>query len=149
MSGRAGGPAIIRGCPPPTLDTADAASVVPVRLDPELEEALRHRAEADHSNVSEIIRRRTHSAPGSRPPEKPPHLPPRAGDPHSLFTAYDSTVERTPGRLLHRIDGRSMVEGSNRNVSRSAWTPSDDVAKVRLARRTASAERGFSRASLS
>lgn len=33
-----------------------AARVVPVRLDPELEEALRARAEADHSNASEVIR---------------------------------------------------------------------------------------------
>lgn len=33
-----------------------AARVVPVRLDPELEEALRHRAEVDHSNASETIR---------------------------------------------------------------------------------------------
>lgn len=33
-----------------------AARVVPVRLDPELEAALRARAEADHSNASEVIR---------------------------------------------------------------------------------------------
>ena len=33
-----------------------AARVVPVRLDPELEEALKARAEADHSNTSEIMR---------------------------------------------------------------------------------------------
>lgn len=33
-----------------------AARVVPVRLDPELEEALKARAEADHSNTSEVIR---------------------------------------------------------------------------------------------
>ena len=33
-----------------------AARVVPVRLDPELEEALKARAEADHSNASEVIR---------------------------------------------------------------------------------------------
>ena len=34
-----------------------AARVVPVRLDPELEEALKARAEADHSNTSEVIRK--------------------------------------------------------------------------------------------
>jgi hypothetical protein len=33
-----------------------AARVVPVRLDPELEEALKARVEADHSNTSEVIR---------------------------------------------------------------------------------------------
>ncbi len=33
-----------------------AARVVPVRLDPELEAALKARAEADHSNTSEVIR---------------------------------------------------------------------------------------------
>jgi len=33
-----------------------AARVIPVRLDPELEEALRERAAADHSNTSEVIR---------------------------------------------------------------------------------------------
>ena len=33
-----------------------AARVVPVRLDPELEDALKARAEADHSNTSEVIR---------------------------------------------------------------------------------------------
>jgi len=33
-----------------------AARVIPVRLDPELEQALRDRAEADHSNASEVIR---------------------------------------------------------------------------------------------
>jgi hypothetical protein len=33
-----------------------AARVIPVRLDPELEDALRARAEADHSNASEVIR---------------------------------------------------------------------------------------------
>ncbi len=33
-----------------------AARVVPVRLDPELEEALKTRADADHSNTSEVIR---------------------------------------------------------------------------------------------
>jgi hypothetical protein len=33
-----------------------AARVIPVRLDPELEAALRARAEADHSNTSEVIR---------------------------------------------------------------------------------------------
>ena len=33
-----------------------AARVIPVRLDPELEDALRARAEADHSNTSEVIR---------------------------------------------------------------------------------------------
>ncbi len=33
-----------------------AARVVPVRLDPELEQALRDRAEADHANTSEVIR---------------------------------------------------------------------------------------------
>lgn len=32
------------------------ARVIPVRLDPELEQALRERAEADHSNASEVIR---------------------------------------------------------------------------------------------
>ena len=32
------------------------ARVIPVRLDPELEQALRDRAEADHSNASEVIR---------------------------------------------------------------------------------------------
>lgn len=33
-----------------------AARVVPVRLDPELEEALKARAAADNSNTSEVIR---------------------------------------------------------------------------------------------
>jgi hypothetical protein len=33
-----------------------AARVIPVRLDPELEAALRERVEADHSNASEVIR---------------------------------------------------------------------------------------------
>ncbi len=33
-----------------------AARVIPVRLDPELEQALRDRADADHSNASEVIR---------------------------------------------------------------------------------------------
>jgi hypothetical protein len=33
-----------------------AARVIPVRLDPELEQALRKRAAADHSNASEVIR---------------------------------------------------------------------------------------------
>lgn len=33
-----------------------AARVVPVRLDPELDEALKARAEADHSTTSEVIR---------------------------------------------------------------------------------------------
>ncbi len=33
-----------------------AARVIPVRLDPELEAALKARAEADHSNTSEVIR---------------------------------------------------------------------------------------------
>ena len=33
-----------------------AARVVPVRLDPELEAALRERAESEHSNTSEVIR---------------------------------------------------------------------------------------------
>lgn len=33
-----------------------AARVVPVRLDPELEAALKARAEAEHSNASEVIR---------------------------------------------------------------------------------------------
>jgi len=32
------------------------ARVIPVRLDPELEQALRKRAETDHSNASEVIR---------------------------------------------------------------------------------------------
>jgi len=32
------------------------ARVIPVRLDPELEEALRERAAAHHSNTSEVIR---------------------------------------------------------------------------------------------
>lgn len=35
---------------------SSAARVVPVRLDPELEAALKARAEADHSNTSEVIR---------------------------------------------------------------------------------------------
>jgi hypothetical protein len=33
-----------------------AARVVPGRLDPELEQALKARAKADHSNASEVIR---------------------------------------------------------------------------------------------
>lgn len=33
-----------------------AARVIPVRLDPELEQALRERAAAEHSNASEVIR---------------------------------------------------------------------------------------------
>ena len=33
-----------------------AARVVPVRLDPELEQALRDRADRDHSNTSDVIR---------------------------------------------------------------------------------------------
>ncbi len=33
-----------------------AAKVIPVRLDPELEQALRQRADADHANASEVIR---------------------------------------------------------------------------------------------
>lgn len=33
-----------------------AARVIPVRLDPELEAALKARAAADHSNTSEVIR---------------------------------------------------------------------------------------------
>jgi len=33
-----------------------AARVVPVRLDPELEDALRARAEIDHASTSEVIR---------------------------------------------------------------------------------------------
>ena len=33
-----------------------AARVVPVRLDPELEAALRQRAEHEHTNASEVIR---------------------------------------------------------------------------------------------
>jgi hypothetical protein len=33
-----------------------AAKVIPVRLDPELEAALRERVAADHSNTSEVIR---------------------------------------------------------------------------------------------
>lgn len=33
-----------------------AARVIPVRLDPELEHALRERAKADDSNASEVIR---------------------------------------------------------------------------------------------
>lgn len=33
-----------------------AARVIPVRLDPELEQALRERAQTDHSNASEVIR---------------------------------------------------------------------------------------------
>lgn len=33
-----------------------AARVIPVRLDPELEQALRRRAKSDHSNASEVIR---------------------------------------------------------------------------------------------
>lgn len=33
-----------------------AARVIPVRLDPELEAALKARADADHSNASEVIR---------------------------------------------------------------------------------------------
>ena len=35
---------------------SSAARVVPVRLDPELESALKARAEAEHSNTSEVIR---------------------------------------------------------------------------------------------
>ncbi len=33
-----------------------AAKVIPVRLDPELEQALRARAESDDANTSEVIR---------------------------------------------------------------------------------------------
>jgi len=33
-----------------------AARVVPVRLDPELDRALRERAKSEHSNASEVIR---------------------------------------------------------------------------------------------
>lgn len=33
-----------------------AARVVPVRLDPELEQALRERADREHSNTSDVIR---------------------------------------------------------------------------------------------
>ncbi len=33
-----------------------AARVIPVRLDPKLEAALKARADADHSNASEVIR---------------------------------------------------------------------------------------------
>ena len=33
-----------------------AARVIPVRLDPELEQALKARAKADHANTSEVIR---------------------------------------------------------------------------------------------
>ena len=33
-----------------------AATVVPVRLDPELRAALAHRAEADHTTASDVIR---------------------------------------------------------------------------------------------
>jgi Ribbon-helix-helix protein, copG family. len=33
-----------------------AARVIPVRIDPELERALKARAEADHANTSEVIR---------------------------------------------------------------------------------------------
>ena len=33
-----------------------AARVIPVRIDPELEQALKERAEADHANTSEVIR---------------------------------------------------------------------------------------------
>jgi len=33
-----------------------AARVIPVRLDPELEDALRARAEHDHANTSDVIR---------------------------------------------------------------------------------------------
>ena len=35
---------------------SSAARVVPVRLDPELEAALKARVDADHSNTSEVIR---------------------------------------------------------------------------------------------
>lgn len=35
---------------------SSAARVVPVRLDPELDEALQHRAELEHSNPSTVIR---------------------------------------------------------------------------------------------
>lgn len=35
---------------------AAAARVIPVRLDPELEAALKARADAEHSNASEVIR---------------------------------------------------------------------------------------------
>ena len=33
-----------------------AARVIPVRLDPDLERALKARADADHANTSEVIR---------------------------------------------------------------------------------------------
>ena len=33
-----------------------AARVIPVRIDPELEQALKARAEAEHANTSEVIR---------------------------------------------------------------------------------------------
>lgn len=35
---------------------SSAARVIPVRLDPELEAALKARVDADHSNTSEVIR---------------------------------------------------------------------------------------------
>lgn len=38
-----------------------AAKVIPVRLDPELEQALRERVEADHSNASQVIREALHA----------------------------------------------------------------------------------------
>lgn len=41
--------------------------VVPVRLEPELEEALKARAAAEDSNTSEVIRKA--SAPGCAPPD--------------------------------------------------------------------------------
>jgi len=43
-----------RGGRPPMGSAA--ARVVPVRLEPELEEALRERADRDHSNTSDVIR---------------------------------------------------------------------------------------------
>ncbi len=39
----------------PTLGSS-RADVVPVRLDPDLKEAVRARAEADHTTTSEVIR---------------------------------------------------------------------------------------------
>lgn len=48
-------PALRRGGGRKPIGSA-AARVIPVRLDPELEEALRDRADADHSNASEVIR---------------------------------------------------------------------------------------------
>ena len=49
-------PARLRRVPGRPAMGSAAARVVPVRLDPELDDALRRRAEADHTTASDVVR---------------------------------------------------------------------------------------------